>query len=113
MPRQRQASSSGRARASSAGARPSLSGIEAVRKAREQIQELLGREVETVSSFEPNGSSGWTVRVEVVELERIPESTSLLGSYEARLDAKGELVACQRVRRYARNQVDSEREDNA
>src|SRR5438270_2636470 len=103
---------SGKKRSSSDGSRgKSLSAGEAVRKAREQIEELLGREAETISSFEADGSKGWVVKVEVVELERIPESTSLLGSYEARLDRKGELVACRRVRRYARNQVDSEQED--
>ena len=89
-----------------------LTAAEAVRRAREQIEELLGRPTETISSFAADGN-GWVVTVEVVELERIPPSTSMLASYEARLDAKGELVACQRVRRYARNQVDSEREDNA
>ena len=66
-----------------------LSGLDAVRRARAQIEELLGRPTETISSFAADGSKGWVVTVEVVELERIPPSTSMLASYEARLDRGG------------------------
>ena len=82
-----------------------LTAAEAVRRAREQIEELLGRPTDTISSFAADGN-GWVVTVEVVELERIPPSTSMLASYEARLDAGGELVECRRLRRYPRNQAD-------
>jgi hypothetical protein len=83
-----------------------LSGPEAVRRAREQIEELLGRRTDTVSSFAPGEDNGWVVRVEVVELERIPPSTSMLASYEAHLDRGGDLVELKRLRRYSRNQAD-------
>jgi hypothetical protein len=82
-----------------------LTGPEAVRSARAQIEELLGRPTDTVSSFETDDDGGWVVTVEVVELERIPESTSMLASYEAHLDKNGELVGAKRVRRYPRNQA--------
>jgi hypothetical protein len=83
-----------------------LKAPEAVARAREQLEELIGRQAETVSSFSSDDSKGWVVTVEVVELERIPESTSLLGSYEVKLDDGGDLVEARRLRRYSRNQID-------
>ncbi len=44
--------------------------------------------------------------MEVVELERIPETTSVLASYHVVLDQEGQLVSYQRGRRYRRAQVD-------
>ena len=75
-------------------------------RAREQIEELFGKPIEGVSAIARNGTNGWLVTVELVELPRIPDTTSLLGSYEAKLDGNGELVEARRVRRYARNQAD-------
>ena len=52
--------------------------------------------------------------LELVELERIPETTSLIGSYEVKLDADGNLVEARRLRRYPRNQSDPiQREDES
>ena len=78
--------------------------------AREQMEELFGKPVEAVSSFEQSNGDGdgkgWTVTLELLELERIPDTTSLLGTYEATLDADGNLLGARRVRRYPRNQTD-------
>ena len=79
---------------------------EIVRAAREQAEELLGKEVEAISGISRDGTRGWTVTLDVLELERIPPTTSLLGTYEAKLDADGDLLEVRRVRRYARNQAD-------
>ena len=79
-------------------------------RAREQMEELFGKPVEAVSSFEQSNGDGdgkgWTVTLELLELERIPDTTSLLGTYEATLDAEGNLLGARRVRRYPRNQTD-------
>jgi len=80
----------------------SLRGSEAVERARELLHALTGRECEAVSSLTRNGE-GWRVRVEVVELERIPQSTDILASYEIELDGDGELSNYERVARYYRN----------
>ena len=86
-----------------------LSPPEVVGRAREQVEELFGKPVEAVSGFgrpEDNGG-GWRVTLELLELPRIPDTTSLLGTYEATLDADGNLLDAKRVRRYPRNQYDS------
>jgi hypothetical protein len=46
------------------------------------------------------------VTLELLELERIPDTTSLLGTYEATLDGDGNLLGAHRTRRYPRNQSD-------
>ncbi|HET8751254.1 MAG TPA: gas vesicle protein [Gaiellaceae bacterium] len=81
---------------------------ELVGRAREQMEELFGKPVESVSGFghpEDDGD-GWLVTLELLELPRIPDTTSVLGTYEATLDANGNLLDAHRVRRYARNQTD-------
>ena len=86
---------------------------EIARLARQQVEELFGKPVDAISGIVRDGPRGWTVTVELVELERIPETTSLIGSYEAKLDGNGDLVEARRVRRYARNQADPvQREEN-
>ncbi|MFB8170301.1 gas vesicle protein GvpO [Kitasatospora purpeofusca] len=82
-----------------------VSAGEAMRTAVEQLAELLGRLPESVSALRPV-DDGWQADVEVVELERIPETTSVLASYRVTLDRDGELQSYARVRRYTRGQVD-------
>jgi hypothetical protein len=91
--------------------RKKMKPVEVVRKAREQFEELLGQRAESASGFSADGNSGWVVNLEVVELERIPPSTSLIASYEVRLDGDGDLVEYKRLRRYSRNQSDSSEEE--
>ncbi|MDX6481600.1 MAG: hypothetical protein QOG85_2110 [Gaiellaceae bacterium] len=61
--------------------------------------------VSAISRVDGNGG-GWAVTLELLELSRIPDTTSVLGSYEAVLDDDGNLVEAKRVRRYSRNQTD-------
>ena len=68
-----------------------------------QLQELIGRPVEAVTGMERNGRE-WTLTVEVVELERIPNTTDVLGRYEVTIDKDGELVGARRTRRYSRGE---------
>src|SRR4051794_369129 len=91
--------------------RKKLKPAEVVQKAREQFEQLLGQPAESVSGFSANGNSGWVVNLEVVELERIPPSTSLLAGYEVKLDGDGDLVEYKRLRRYSRNQSDDTSEE--
>ncbi|MGW1835192.1 gas vesicle protein GvpO [Streptomyces sp. BBFR2] len=77
----------------------------AMRYAVEQLRELLGRAPESVSTVKPT-EEGWEAAVEVVEVARVPDTTSVMASYRVALDEEGGLVAYERVRRYTRGQID-------
>ncbi|WP_128382057.1 gas vesicle protein [Streptomyces cavernae] len=82
--------------------------VEVLRDAREQLEELTGMTVESVSSFEPS-KDGWRLEIEVLELERVPDTMSLLASYEVLVDSQGELSGYRRLRRYERGRADPHR----
>jgi gas vesicle protein GvpO len=74
---------------------------EIAERAVEQMQNLINRPIEAVTGLEKDGNE-WTVTLEVLELERVPSTTDVLGKYEVTLDKDGELTGLQRTRRYAR-----------
>ncbi|MGX1624156.1 gas vesicle protein GvpO, partial [Streptomyces sp. NPDC055506] len=79
--------------------------MDVLRQARGQLAELTGMEAETVSSFEQT-EEGWALEVEVLELERVPDTMSLMASYQVELDTEGQLTGYRRVRRYERGRSD-------
>lgn len=83
-----------------------LSAARVIRAATGQLSELLGLPVESVSSCERAGDGAWQLSVEVLELSRIPDTTSLLASYDVELDQGGELLGYRRTRRYERGRAD-------
>ena len=85
-----------------------LTGRQAVHEAREQLFELIGRPVEQVLGVERGDDGDWEVVVQVLELERIPNSTDVLGAYRVTLDDDGEIVGYRRLRRYVRSQADED-----
>ena len=78
-----------------------------IESARSGFERLAGRQVEGVSAVNRQ-DGGWRLEFEVVELARIPGSTSLLGTYEIRVDHDGEVLEYDRVRRYYANRADEE-----
>jgi hypothetical protein len=76
-----------------------------MRSATQQLEGLLGKAPESVSAVRPT-DDGWEAEVEVLELNRVPETTSVMASYRVTLDADGELMAYERIRRYTRAQTD-------
>ncbi|PAZ15345.1 gas vesicle protein [Streptomyces sp. SA15] len=76
-----------------------------MRSATRQLTELLGRAPESVSALKPV-DEGWEAQIEVLELERIPETSSVMASYQVVLDPAGNLLEYERGRRYTRAQVD-------
>ncbi|TGB19404.1 gas vesicle protein [Streptomyces palmae] len=76
-----------------------------MRSAAEQLTELLGHRPESVSALRPT-EDGWEAQVEVVEVERIPETTSVMASYQVVLGPAGQLLGYERGRRYTRAQTD-------
>jgi hypothetical protein len=75
-------------------------------QARELLRSVRGVEAESVSGIGRTPSNGWKVTLEVVELERIPESTDVLASYEVELDRDGDFLGFSRGRRYNRSQAE-------
>ncbi|MGW3862017.1 gas vesicle protein GvpO [Streptomyces sp. NPDC005047] len=82
--------------------------MEVLREARAQLAELTGMNAESVSSFEQT-EEGWALEVEVLELERVPDTMSLMASYQVELDSEGQLTGYRRVRRYERGRSDARR----
>ena len=75
--------------------------------AREQVEQLTGHPVEAVSGMSRQ-ADGWTVTLEVVELQRVPPTTDILATYRVELDGEGDLMGYERVSRYYRNQAGGE-----
>lgn len=49
---------------------------------------------------------GWSVLVDVVELERVPTTTSVMATYRVDVDTAGDLCGYERLRRFTRGSVD-------
>ncbi|MEU5719268.1 gas vesicle protein [Streptomyces sp. NPDC020403] len=99
------ASGSGSGSAETKRSARSGSAAQAMRHAAEQLRELLGRAPEGVSAVRPT-EDGWQADLEVVELERVPSTTSVMASYRVTLDKVGDIVSYERTRRYTRGQTD-------
>ncbi|MFF5496564.1 gas vesicle protein [Streptomyces aquilus] len=95
-----------RAESDTADDRPSP--MQVLRHARTQLAELTGMAAESVSSFEQT-EEGWSLEVEVLELARVPDTMSLMASYQVDLAPDGELTGYRRVRRYERGRADAHR----
>jgi hypothetical protein len=85
-----------------------MSAREAIEHVRDEFPSLLGRPIESVLGVERQENDGWQVTVQVIELERIPRSTDVLGAYAVSLDDGGELIGYRRRRRYNRSQADED-----
>ncbi|MDH6438723.1 hypothetical protein M2158_007264 [Streptomyces sp. SAI-144] len=83
--------------------------MEVLRNARAQLAELTGMTAENVSSFEQT-EGGWALEIEVLELTRVPDTMSLMASYQVELDPEGQLTGYRRVRRYERGRSDAQRQ---
>ncbi|MQA98646.1 MAG: gas vesicle protein [Streptosporangiales bacterium] len=84
---------------------PGRSAPERIRTACAQFAELTGLEPESVSAM-TRTEDGWELRIEVVELERVPETMSLLASYAVTVGDEGDVLAYERRRRYTRGRAD-------
>jgi hypothetical protein len=72
-----------------------------------QFNALTGRQPDAVTGVRSlDNGDGWSVLVDVVELERIPSSTDVLATYRVDLDTEGSITGYERLRRYTRGAVD-------
>ena len=82
-----------------------VSAIAVFRTARAQFEELTGLVPESISAL-TRTDDGWEMKAEVVELERVPETMSLLASYTIALSTDGDVQTYERTRRYTRGRAD-------
>ncbi|HTE59806.1 MAG TPA: gas vesicle protein GvpO, partial [Solirubrobacteraceae bacterium] len=68
-----------------------------VQEARRHVSELTGLRAETVTSLNRAGDDRWVVTVEMLELERVPNTMDVLGTFEITLSQDGELLGFRRV----------------
>jgi hypothetical protein len=80
-------------------------GVELARQAMDTLAELVGCPAEGITGIRRD-DDGWIVEVEVLEVERVPETSDVLASYEVEIDNDGEIVEFHRLRRYMRTQTE-------
>jgi hypothetical protein len=81
--------------------------VDAIREATAQFGVVTGLTPHAVTGVRTRADGGWSVLVDVVELARIPDSTSVMATYRVDIDSAGELSACERLRRFNRGATDS------
>jgi Gas vesicle synthesis protein GvpO len=89
------------------GPRKRLPGLQVFERCKEQLSVVTGREADTVSGFSPS-EDGWEVIVEVVDIEKIPPTTSVMATYEVIVDDEGNLLEYHLASRYTRGQTKDE-----
>lgn len=67
---------------------------------------VFGQQAYRVTGVRKSDDGGWSVLVDVVELERIPQSTSLLATYRVDVDDHGQLMSYERLRRFTLGAAD-------
>jgi hypothetical protein len=97
--------SDGSARSGSGGSGGRLKPMQLVRLAGAQLMQLTGRDIDGTSGIERT-DEGWRVLFEVVEVTRVPRAMDVLGLYEVIVDADGDLVRYERIRRFVRTQTE-------
>jgi hypothetical protein len=96
--------STGQATSNGRGGR--FTAADAARKASEQLEELTQTPVERVTGVQRNDDDGWIVEVEGLELQRVPPTMDVLGSYRVELSDGGDVVGWRRTGRHHRSQVE-------
>jgi hypothetical protein len=80
-------------------------GLQFARRAMHTLADLVGCPAEGITGIRRN-DDGWVVEVEVLEVERVPETSDVLASYEVEIDEDGEIVKFHRLQRYLRTQTE-------
>jgi hypothetical protein len=87
--------------------RAALSAQELTEAALSTIADLTRFQPEAVTGLEWDGET-WHASVDVLELERIPNTTDVLATYDVQLDDEGTLLGYKRRRRFIRGQTEME-----
>jgi hypothetical protein len=78
---------------------------ELVSAAVEEFIDLNGQPADRVSGIR-RVESGWSILVDVVDVERVPSTTSVLSTYRVDVDEQGQLTGYERIRRFTRASTD-------
>ncbi len=79
-------------------------------KASLTAETLLRKNVDSVNSL-TREDDGWMAEVEVLERKSIPDTQDLLGRYEMKFDAEGELLGYKRVMIRRRSDLEAVEEE--
>jgi hypothetical protein len=71
-----------------------------------EFARLSGYDPDRVSGARPDEDAGWSLLIDVVELERIPDTTSVLATYRVDTDRDGHVRSYERLRRFNRGATD-------
>lgn len=74
-----------------------------VQEARRHVSQMTGMRAETVTGVNRAGDDRWVVTVEMLELERVPNTMDVLGTFEVTLSVDGELLGLRRLGRHRRS----------
>jgi hypothetical protein len=86
-----------------AGRAPALRDV--VSAAVSEFAELTGQAADQVCGARRE-EDGWSILVDVVDVERVPPTTSVLSTYRLDTDAGGRLCGYERIRRFTRASTD-------
>ncbi len=74
-------------------------------RALRELEALVGSTAEGVSGIRKT-DDGWVILIDVLELERTPATTDVMGLYEVTMNGNGHVSGYRRVKRYLRSQVE-------
>lgn len=75
------------------------------RQAIQDFAELSGLTPESITGAKPT-DDGWSLLVDVAELERVPATSTVMATYRVDVDREGHVVSYERLRRFSRNATD-------
>ena len=78
---------------------------EAADSALREFARFTGLTPEGISGARPEGG-GWSLLVDVRELERVPDTTSVMATYRVDVDRHGHIESYERLRRFVRSATD-------
>jgi hypothetical protein len=89
--------------------RPAPQLIALVERAKSQLAGVTGLKAQAVSSVVRDGVR-WRLRIDMLEMARIPPATDVIGEYEVSLDEDGTMAGFERRRSRLRGDVSEEGE---
>jgi hypothetical protein len=94
--------------ASPASRSKKLTLVDAQKRAEEAAEELLDYQFEGIIKAETADGDGWRTVVEVVERSAVPDTQDIIGRYEIRLDAAGDVTGYELLERSRRGDMKEE-----